>query len=136
MATVEANIHGALIARVEHLEADLPISVIYPGPEALPIAGEHIEAHHLPNKNIRRALSSDAPMVRMGILQLNLRSVPGQYEWQYRERAGQIAAYFPLDFAMVQGLSAVTVSRVDVMPGATDETHYRTPIRVYYQGFA
>lgn len=136
MSTVEACIHGALMARVESLTLTPVVPVIYPGPEAVRPAGEHIEAHHLPNQNIRRALSSSAPMIRLGYLQLTLCSVLGLFERDYRERAGQIAEHFPLDLPMTQEGVTMKVTRVDVQPGRKDETHYRTSVRVYYQGFA
>lgn len=136
MSNVEAYIHGALMARVESLLLSPVVPVIYPGPEAARPDGEHIEAHHLPNQNVRRALSGKSPMIRLGILQLTLCSPLGRFERDYRERAGQIAAHFPLDHVMTQGGVGLRVTRVDVMPGLKDDTHYRTPVRVYYQGFA
>lgn len=129
---VDADIHAALMARVATMTG---FTIAYPGQRTNP-AGEYVEVRHLPNDNERIALGSTHEMARPGILQLTLCSEIGQYEVVYKQRAGTIADYFPMDLELDGTDFTARVYRVDIGQGMADGEYWRTPISVYYRAFA
>lgn len=134
--SVEANIHGALMARVNSLALTPTLEIVWPASQVLPPETEYLRVTHLPAAPIRRALSAASPMDRTGILQLDLFSPAGKFERDYIDRAGQIAAHFPPDQMMSQGGVFLMVVKTDVLPSRADGNHWHVPIRVNYRGFA
>lgn len=133
MATVEANIHAALMARVESMT---DFVILWPGIAQPRPAGEHVEVQHSPNASDRRGLSGKAALERRGFLYLAHYAPTGQHETVYKERAGLIAAHFPRDLWMEREGVRMRVHKVDVGRGAEDDGMWRTLVSVDYRGFA
>ncbi len=129
--TPEAEIVAALMARVKTLTLTPPLPVLYREiPAERPAS--YIEIDHLPSESDRRYLAGGR-LDRSGILQLTLCLPIGKHEVWHRERAGQVAAHFPADLPMTQGLTTVKVFKTDVGRGLPDGRHWRTPVSVYYR---
>lgn len=135
MPSIEALLHGALMARVESLALSPALPILWGLPADRP-AGEHVQVDHLPNRNTRHALDGSSPQDRMGILQLTLFSPPGAYVWDYQNRAGLIAAHFPLDLPMTQGGVTIRVTGASVGQSRPDGAHVLTAVSIEYRGFA
>jgi len=127
--TPESAILAALVTRAE----TLAYTLVYPSVGTNEPSGEYVEFRHIPNINNRKFLSNDAPLDRMGILQLTLCSVPGQYEITYVEKAGGIAATFGRGaLPAVDGVT-LHIVKSDVAQGFADGQHWRVPVSVYYR---
>ncbi|MEI4473572.1 phage tail terminator-like protein [Frigidibacter sp. MR17.24] len=133
MATVEGNIHAALMARV----ATLPgFALFWPEQGQTRPTTEHVEVRHLPNRPARQGLSGGTVLERRGFILLALVSELGAFDAVYRERAGQIAEHFPRDFWMTSEGVRMRVHAVEVSRGFEDSGMWRTPVSVDYRGFA
>lgn len=130
--TIPADIHAALMGRVETLNG---FEIVWPTTGQREPVGEHVKVFHLPNDNDRPFLAEHV-LMRQGILQLSLFSRLGEHEVVYIDRAGQIAAHFPVDLTLTHGGAKVWVERTDVGRGRSDGQHWLIPVSVYYRGFA
>jgi hypothetical protein len=114
----------------------LPYALLIPSKGGDEPSGEYVEARQIPNASTRVYLDSGEPITRMGILQLTLCSVPGQYEIVYRERAGQVAEAFRTDYLPAIDGVTVQIVKADVAQGFADGQHWRVPVSVYYRTHA
>jgi|GEM_PF-2174278 len=140
MAGPETNIHIALMARVELMEAVLSMPVAYPGVEFTNTAGDYLRAEHLPNEPFRWGVDGNSPMDRMGFLQLDLFTVIDGGSWQVLaiSQAEDIADWFPRDLRLTSGGVTVQLRKTWPQRGRKDPdgTHWHTPIRVEYRATA
>ncbi|KIC12860.1 hypothetical protein RA19_00175 [Leisingera sp. ANG-M1] len=135
MSNPESDIHAALMARAQVVEAALPYPFLWPQnggdlPEA-----EHIRVSYVPNDNVPLDLCSDV-MDRKGFLYLTLVSHLGQYEVVTRRKAGEIAAYFRRGQRLQQNSTKVTITGHTVRPGRQEGGRWETPIRISYWSMA
>lgn len=128
MSNPESNIHAALMAQVEVMATALGYAVLWPQKGADKPAGEHLAVFHLPNDNAPADLSSNV-MRRQGFLIVTLVSDLGQYEVVTKQKAGEIAAYFPR--GKMQG-TPVTITGHTVKPGRQESERWETPIWISY----
>lgn len=149
MPTVETKISQAIQARVASLA--LPYSVLWTddAPQPPPVADgrpvPYVEAHHEPNRTIRRLIAHHDPHERPGLLLLTLcwpiadvGSGSGKtHRNAIREIAGKIAAHFACGTCMpFQGVSASVTKAPDVLGAYRDDAYLRTQVRIEYRAFA
>ena len=149
MPTVETKIAQALQARVASIP--LPYAVLWTDdePASPPITGgrpsAYIEAHHEPNRTVRRLIRNSAPHERPGLLLLTLcwpiatvgTGSGKTHRDVIRELAGQIAAHFACGTCMpFQGVSVAVTKAPDVLGAFRDDAYLRTQVRVEYRTFA
>ena len=132
MATVEAEILTALMARVATLPTALPV---LHRERIAELPAECVIIDYLPNEDVRVQVSGGEKH-RMGILQMTLCSKPGQFEVVYREVAALLAAHFAANDRLTSGAVILAIVKTDVGRGAADGPHWRTPIRVFYEAYA
>lgn len=131
--TPDANIHAALMARVEDLQGFV---ILWPGVETDIPKGEHVRVTHVPNANNRFAISSRTAVERMGFLYLAHYMPAGAHDVVYKERAGLIAEHFPRDLKMRYNGVTMRVNNTDVGRGVEEDGFWRTLVSVDYRGFA
>lgn len=129
MATVTASIWLAMKARVQTL--DLPL--VFPG-ETAP-ADQHIRVSQISGEPINDDLNGAKPILPR-TLQLVLHTpitAAGVAYAATQERAGQIAAHFPLGHAgqmQSGGVRVVVTEPPHVLEGMRDENWWITPVRI------
>jgi len=129
--TKEADIHIALMDRVQTMAADLVIPVIWPRKDTSDLAVEHVRAMHLPADNFPIDLSSDA-YERQGILQLMHVTDLNGYEVVSRNRCGEIAAFFPRGLELTSNSVTLKIRATSILQGIQVDAAWETPIRVQY----
>lgn len=124
--TAESDLHNALMSRVETMIAALSYPVLWPQKGGAVPAGEHVRIYQLPNDNDAADLGSDV-MRRQGFLIVTLVSPLGVYEAQTKQKAGEIAGYFPRS-----GGGALSITGHTVKPGRQEGQRWETPIWISY----
>ncbi len=136
---VEAEVHAALMGRVESLSLSPAVPVAYPGVPFVDTAGDWLRVTHLRNRPVLRTLAPIDKALRLGMLQLDLFKVIGAGSWQVTADvlADQIAAHFPRHLDMASGGYRVRVFQTWIDPGAKDPdgTHWQTPVMVDYRAY-
>lgn len=149
MPTIETKISQALQARVATCLPAYPKVWTDGEPVALPTAGgqpaPYIEAHHEPNRTVRRLIKANAPHERPGLLLLTLcwpiakvgTGSGKTHRDAIREQAGKIAEHFHAGLCMsFQGVGVNVTKAPDVLGAYRDEAYLRTQARVEYRTFA
>lgn len=149
MPTIETKIAQALQGRVASLGLAYSVFWTDDAPTTPPAsdgqAEPFIEAHHEPNRSVRRLVKPNAPHERPGLLLLTLcwpltrvGSGSGKtHRDAIREIGGQIAEHFPAGLCMpFQGVSLSVTKAPDVLGGFRDDTLLRTQVRIEYSTFA
>lgn len=143
MSTIETKIAQAIQARVASLPLSYPVLWTDDEPATRPSAGgqpaPYIEAHHEPNRTVRRFLGSADSHERPGILLLTLcwpvakvgAGKGGAHRNDIRERAGLIAAHFGTDSLLsFQGVRVRVTKAPDVLGAYRDGAWLRTQVRI------
>lgn len=133
--TVEADIHAALMARVQTMIAALEYPVLWPQYGGDQPAGEHLRINHVPNDNAAADLSSQA-YERQGFLFVTLVSPLGVYEAVTKAKAGEIAGYFDRGLTLSSNGTDVKITGHTVRPGRQEGQRWETPIRIAYWSIA
>lgn len=134
--TVEADIHAALMAQAEVMVADLGYPTLWSQKGGDKPAVEHLAVAHLPNDNARMFYGGNDPMERKGFLIITLVSDLGQYEVVTKQKAGEIAAFFPNDMKLTKNGTTVSVFSHSIKGGREVSARWETPIWVEYRGYA
>lgn len=132
MSNAEAEIHAALMARVETLP---DFTLLWPQKGGDQPSGEHVRVAHLPNDNEYRFLG-DADAIAKGYLVLTLVSDLGQYEAVTKRKAGEIAAHFPYLTRLTSGATTLQLSGTSVRGGRQQDGRWETPVMVGYWAVA
>lgn len=147
-ATVETKIWMALKSRVQSLPMSYPIDwprVPFTKPQSgNPVQPDpYLEVRLLPNTSQRLFIGSNDPHRRMGILQVSLMypiaRTTGTVDWetQFSQIGGTIAAHFPADLRMhFEGLSVRVEKAPDVAQPFRDEVYWRVPCTIRYEAYA
>lgn len=146
-ATIETAIWLALKARVQSLPLDYPID--WPrGPFDKPqglddLPDPYLEVRLLPNVSQRLFIGSNDPHRRMGILQVSLMypvaRTKGNVDWeaQFAQIGGTIAAHFPTDLKMhFEGVTVRVEKAPDVAQPLRDDAYWRVPVSIRFDCFA
>lgn len=142
MATAEAHIHAALMARVQSLSLTPSLSILYPGVSVpgFDASGEYARVTHLPNEPERWGVRGSSAMDRRGFLIVDLFTpiTEGSYQVLAIARADDIAAHFEADLTLSSGGYEVQIVKAWPGNGRPDPegTHWHTPVRVEYRGVA
>jgi hypothetical protein len=149
VATIQTKIGIAIQNRVASLPGSFPVLWTDDAPASPPVASgqpaPYIEAHHEPNRTVRRFLGSTDPHERPGLLLLTLcwplakvgTGSGKTHKDAIREIAGKIAEHFPADLCMpFQGVSVRVTGAPSVLGSYRDDHYMRTQVRVTYQAFA
>lgn len=149
MPTVETKISQAIQARVATLPLSYPVLWTDDEPATKPTSGgqpaPYIEAHHEPNRTVRRFIGSSDPHERPGLLLLTLcwpiakvgTGSGKTHRNAIREYAGEIAEHFSTDLAMdFQGVRVRVTAAPSVLGAYRDDDYLRTQVRVTYTCFA
>lgn len=147
--TIETKIAQAIQARVATIALPYPVIWTDDEPAALPNAGgqpsPYIEAHHEPNRTVRRIIKASAPHERPGLLLLTLcwpiskvgTGAGKTYRDAIREIAGQMATHFPAGLCMsFQGVGVNVTKAPDVLGAYRDDAYVRTQVRVDLRTYA
>ena len=132
MSNPESNITQALNARAEVMLAALAYPSLWAGKGGDQPTLEHVTISQLPNDN-RPAGLSDQVFFRQGFLIVTLVSPLGDYAIVTREKAGDIAAYFPRGKELTANGTDVTVAGHDVRVGRQVGQRWETPIWIGYR---
>lgn len=136
---VEANIHAALMARVEALTLSPALPVSYPGVPFTAPDGDYIRVTHIRNRPVQRSVGTFTGSERMGLLQLDLFTRIDAGSWQIvaDDMADDIAAHFPRGLRMTSNGQLVRVFQSWVAQGVKDPdgTHWQTPVIVDYRAY-
>lgn len=149
MPTVETKIALALQARVASLPLSYGVMWTDDAPMPKPTTGgqpaAYIEAHHEPNRTVRRLIKPAAPHERPGLLLLTLcwpialvgAGSGKTHRDAIRELAGKIAEHFPAGLCMsFQGIGVNVTKAPDMLGAYRDDAYLRTQVRVEYRTFA
>lgn len=133
---VEASIHAALMGRVESLATSLAIA--YPGAAFEDTGGDYLRVTHLRNTPVRWGIDGADPVRRMGILQIDLMTVPQGRSYQVvtDNEADVIIDHFPRGLVITRdGIRIYLESSYALSPSRLD-AHWMTPIRIEYRAEA
>jgi hypothetical protein len=135
---IEAEIEDALLYRLSQLVFSPAIPVAYPGVAYDPTGVDtYIEAHFFTAPTDRLAVNTNAPHDHTGLLQLSLRTKPGQGDISPRILASQILAHFAEDAPIDRNTVRVKVlGRGTAAAGRLDGAWWHIPITIKWQCFA
>jgi len=137
--TIETRIRKAIEARV----TSLPMVSTYPikwtdGPAYDPQATDrYLRCTWTPNQASREGrVSSSLPVLRMGVLQIDVFLPKAHPVALAIETAGQVAAHFPLDHCMhFMGVGVRVMEPASVGPTFID-THIQVPVTIQTSTYA
>lgn len=135
MSNPESNITQALNARAEVMLAALAYPSLWDGEGGDQPDLEHVMVSQLPNDN-RPAGMSDQIYIRQGFLVVTLVSPLGDYEIVTREKAGDIAAYFPRGKRLTANGTEVAIMGHSIRKGRQIGQRWETPIWIEYRSIS
>lgn len=138
MATIEAQIEGALFKRVAELVTTPALALQWPNQHYEPVDGTpYLIVQHAPNDTERALIASTGAHRHLGLLMLTIAAPLDGIAIATTELAGQIAAHFPCDLRIALGSISVRIAkRPSVKSGAQEENRWRVPIVVDYECWA
>lgn len=139
--TADAAIPDALLRHLTAFAAGQSpaIAVSYPDQPFAPADGEvYLEATHLPNRPVTRAISSTGAHQHMGFLQVSVMWPGGATELiDATDLGGRIVAHFHKGTRLVSnGVAVRIVRRPWIAPHLTEPGRLRIPVSIPYQCFS
>ncbi|PSM18221.1 phage tail terminator-like protein [Nitratireductor sp. StC3] len=139
MPTIESSIETALFSRVASLSLSPELTVSWPNQTLKTKPATYLRVSHVPNINDRPFIDSDAPHLRLGLLEIDVFVKKGSppRAAAATEIAGKIAEHFSTDLEMVADGVVVQVAKApDVRQAMPGETHWMVPVVIRYECFA
>lgn len=134
--SVEADILGALMSRVNSLGLGVPVA--WPGVNFDPPAdGKYIAATFIPNGAGRVAISTGTAHRHIGMLQLSVFWPRGAGQVAPLEKASEIVDGFTTDLKLTAGSNTVRITKKPDLAGPLTEPHAtHVPVTVSWETFA
>lgn len=137
MATVEASIQTALLARAASLVLSPAHPVAWPNVSFTPPASKkYLRVSHLPNTTDRLFVGNADPHRHQGILQIMVCAPLNSGEAAARELAGVVANHFPAGLTLHSGGVQVKITkRANIASALVTNTELQIPVSIEYRAF-
>lgn len=139
MSTIEEQIEGVLIARMQTLSLSPALPVEWPNRDGAPPAAgtAHLRVRHIRNDNTRLFLRGNAVHLRQGILQVDVMTPRGGGTAAANAIAGAVAQHFPADLDLYGETVRVKIEAAPTVHSAIPaDAWWQTPVSIRYRAFA